>query len=285
MRCPNEVADNPLRIGIVDYLNSRPLAWSFLPGVPVEGLEPFFLSPAIIAESLASGELDVGLIPTIELQRIGGLSVVPGLCVAAHREVRSVLLVSRVDIHDINSLALDENSRTSAALIRIILRDLYEIDPAATTCKPDVSKMLRFADAALVIGDPALAIDRSRYLVLDLAVEWRRLTGKPFVFAVWAIRKGVDLGRRLGLFRQSLVRGLENIETLVQTAASEQSLPKSEVREYLTEHLSYRLGDDELSGLGEFFDRAFEYKLIPAVSPLRFAGSCGDMGDSVEYEI
>ena len=283
MRCPNEVADNPLRVGIVDYLNSRPLAWSFLPGHPVGGLEPYFLSPAIIAESLADGELDVGLIPTIELQRIEGLSVIPDLCVAAHREVRSVLLVSRVDVQDIRTLALDENSRTSVALVKIILRDLFEVDPVTTTCKPEVSTMLDQADAALVIGDPALIIERSRYTVLDLASEWRRLTGKPFVFAVWAIRQGVDLGERLNLFRQSLDRGLESIDALVQAAASEHSLPQSELHEYLTENLSYRLGAEELSGLGEFFDRAFDCNLIRAVSPLRFARSCGDIGDSVEY--
>jgi len=283
MRCPNEVADNPLRIGIVDYLNSRPLAWSFLPGLPVEGLEPYFLSPATIAESLAGGELDVGLIPTIELQRVEGLSVIPDLCVAAHREVRSVLLVSRVDVRAIRTLALDENSRTSVALVKILLRELYEIEPATTTCRPEVSTMLEQTDAALVIGDPALVIDRSRYVVLDLASEWRRLTGKPFVFAVWAIRQGVDLGARLALFRQSLDRGLENIDTLVQAAAAKHSLSQSEVHEYLTEHLSYRLGSDELSGLGEFFDRAFESDLIGAVLPLRFARSCGDIGDSVEY--
>jgi chorismate dehydratase len=287
MQCPNEGGDNPLRIGIVDYLNSRPLAWSFLSGRSVEGVEAHFLSPAGVAELLAAGELDVGLIPTIELQRVEGLSVIPDLCVAATQEVRSVLLLSRVEPESIRRLALDENSRTSVALVRILLRDLYGVEPETVTAAPDVSKMLENADAALLIGDPALIVDRARYRVLDLAGEWRRLTGKPFVFAVWAVRDGVDLVNKFDLFQLSLDRGLdrglENVDQLADDAATEQSLAEEEVRAYLTKNLSYRLNREELSGLHEFFERAFDHGLIPSPGPLRFARSCGTGGDSIEY--
>jgi chorismate dehydratase len=283
MQCPNDGSGDPLRIGIVDYLNSKPLAWSFLSGRRVSGVEARFLSPARISQQLEAGELDVGLIPSIELQRIENLSVIPDLCVAATREVRSVLLVSNVEPGSIRRLALDENSRTSVALVKILLQELYGIQPETKTAAPEISSMLEGADAALLIGDPALTVERGAYQVLDLAAAWRRLTGKPFVFAVWAVRPGIDLRERCELFQYSLNQGLRNIEQLVQHAAAEQSLPEAEIREYLTENLSYRLGKDELSGLYEFFERAFDHELIGSLEPLRFARSCDDIGDSVEY--
>ena len=194
---------SPLRVGIVNYLNSRPLAWSFLQGTAGEGVEAGFLPPARVADALAVGELDVGLIPSIEVQRIPGLTVLPGLCVAATREVRSVLLLSRCPADEIRRLALDENSRTSAALVRILLREKHGIEPECIAAEPDLEAMMARADAALVIGDPALHVDRTGYAVHDLAAEWRRFTGRPFVFAVWAVRDGVDLGSRSQIFRRS----------------------------------------------------------------------------------
>lgn len=283
MRCPSD-GSRPLRVGIVDYLNSRPLAWSFLSGRSVEGFEARFLAPAGVAKGLAEERLDVGLVPSIELQRIADLRVVPGLCVAATREVRSVLLVSRVPAARIDRLALDENSRTSAILVRILLREHYEVDPSTTSCRPDVESMLSRADAALVIGDPALTVDRSRYRVYDLAAEWRRLTGKPFVFAVWSIRRGFELGERLEIFRDSLELGLQNLDDIIAEAVAQQSLAEPAAREYLTENLSYRLGPDELDGLREFFERAHAHDLIPEVQPIRFASSCRAKNDSVEYD-
>ena len=120
-----------LRVGIVNYLNSRPLAWSFLRGEVGTDIHARFLPPAQVADLLATGDLEVGLIPSIEVQRIPGLTVLPGLCVAATREVRSVLLLSRCPVHQIQRLALDENSRTSATLVRILLRETLGSNPSA----------------------------------------------------------------------------------------------------------------------------------------------------------
>lgn len=250
----------------------------------MEGFTARFLSPAGVAEGLAGEALDVGLVPTIELQRIADLRVVPGLCVAATREVRSVLLVSRVAANRISRLALDENSRTSATLVRILLRELYGVDPVTTSCRPEVDAMLSHADAALVIGDPALAVDRSRYRIYDLAAEWRRLTGKPFVFAVWAMRQGLEIGEGLQLLHRSLDLGLQNIEAIIDLAVSEQPIGEAAARKYLTENLSYRLGSEQLEGLSEFFERAHSHGLISQVLPIRFAPSCRGSDDSVEYD-
>ena len=245
-----------LRVGIVNYLNSRPLAWSFLSGRVGPGIDSRFLPPSQVADLLAAGELDVGLIPSIEVQRIPGLTILPGLCVAATREVRSVLLVSRCPIPDIERLALDENSRTSASLVRILLREIYGIEPVCVTAAPRLAGMMEEADAALIIGDPALSVDCTGFHVLDLAAEWRRLTGRPFVFAVWAAREGVDLGRWTDLFHHSLEQGRAEMEALVQQASLEMNLSAQILREYLTECLSFELGPEEQEGLAEFYRRA-----------------------------
>lgn len=257
-----------LRVGIVDYLNSRPLAWGFLTGRMPAELEASYHPPARVADLLAAGELDVGLVPSIEVQRIPGLEVLPGMGICASHEVRSVLLVSRCDPGSIRRLSLDRNSRTSAALVRILLADVWGIEPEVVTAPADIDAMLADADAALIIGDPALRVDRGAHRVIDLAAGWRGLTGHPFVFAVWAVRAEVQ-ERGLGeLFHRSLALGLAEIDRIVGEAAEELGLPAVEMREYLTSNLGYRLGEDELEGLREYYRRAAAHGLLPEVRPL-----------------
>lgn len=268
-----------LRVGIVDYLNSRPLAWSFLHGPPDRRFAPEFTPPAEVADRLAGGAIDIGLIPSIEYQRIPGLALVPGLCVASQREVRSVLLVARKPLERARRVALDRNSRTSAALVHILLAERYGVEPVFTPADPDLEEMLSANDAALVIGDPALHIDRSAYRVHDLAREWRQLTGLPFVFAVWAVggraARGELAGELAGWFCRSLEAGLANLDTLAEEAAAELGLDSAEVRAYLGRNLSYRLGAREIRALGLFYDKAARYGLVPAARPLSFLEESG----------
>jgi chorismate dehydratase len=259
-----------LRIGIVDYLNSWPLAWGFLSGSLSEGFEAVYEPPAAVAEKLASGDLDVGLIPSIEVQRIPGVRVVPGLCVAANHEVRSVILVSARPVGEIRRVALDENSRTSAALVRILLRERYGIEPETTTCAPEIDAMLAAADAALVIGDPALHVDRERFEILDLAAEWRRLTGQPFVFAVWAVREGAPSDGLSEVLHASLGAGLEDMEAIIDRAVGDLGLDPAVAERYLLRHLNYVLGAEEMAGLEEFFLRAASAGAIDTPTPIRF---------------
>jgi chorismate dehydratase len=259
-----------LRVGIVDYLNSRPLAWGFLSGRLADDYQASYHPPARVAEMLAGGQLDVGLIPSIEVQRIPGLVVVPGLCVAATHEVRSVLLVSERPFEEVESVALDENSRTSAALVKIVLGDSYGVRPETTTRAPRVEEMLREADAALVIGDPALSVDRERYRILDLAAEWRRLTGKPFVFAVWAVREGIDSAGLGSALESSLTAGFEEMDRIIDQAVDELSLSREVVERYLSRHLRFEMGQEELAGLEEFYLRAAAYGAIAEPRAVRF---------------
>ena len=259
-----------LRVGIVHYLNSRPLAWGFRRGRVGAGFDVRYLPPAAVADGLAAGALDVGLVPAIELQRIPGLVALPGPCVAATREVRSVLLISKREIGAIRRVSLDENSRTSAALVRILLAERHGVAADYVQAPADLEAMLEAADAALLIGDPALRVDRGRYRVLDLAAEWRELTGHPFVFALWAVRGGVELPDGGGAFRDSLRLGEAEIGELIAEAAAETGLDRATLERYLTENLTFHLGVEELAGLEEFHRRAHALGLIAELRPVRF---------------
>jgi chorismate dehydratase len=257
-----------LRVGIVNFLNSKPLAWGFLKGHHADLFAPSYHPPALVARLLGQGNLDIGLIPSIEVQRIPNLRVLPDMCVAARHEVRSVLLVSRGPVEEIRRVALDQNSRTSATLVRILLRERYGLDPEYLHERPDPERMLGEADAALIIGDPALHVDRERYNIIDLAAEWHELTGLPFVFAVWAVRPEVEIPDLPFYFKSSLRYGLSSLDTLVRESAAELDLDTSEVRSYLTENLSFFLRREEIEGLEEFYRRAHAHGLILEPKPL-----------------
>jgi len=259
-----------LRVGIVNYLNSKPLAWGFLKGHHADLFAPSYHPPALVARLLGQGSLDVGLIPSIEVQRIPHLRVLPDMCIAARHEVRSVLLVSRGPVDQIRRVALDQNSRTSATLVRILLRERYRLEPEYLHERPDPERMLAEADAALIIGDPALRVDRERYQIIDLAAEWTELTGLPFVFALWAVRPEVELPDLPFYFKSSLRYGLSSLDTLVRESAAELNLDSSEVRAYLTENLSFFLRQEEIEGLEEFYRRAHAHGLILEPRPLEF---------------
>lgn len=256
-----DTSHHTIRIGVVDYLNAWPLAWALMTErYDPTRFTPVYLPPAAVADGLADGSLDVGLVPSVELLRIDGIERLPGLCVASAHEVRSVLLVCPGDIEEIETVALDTNSRTSAVLVQILLKERYGVEPEVVAAEPDVEAMLERADAALLIGDPALKIDLDHYRCLDLAAEWRALTGHPFVFAVWAARKDLatDPGL-LDLLTRSLELGIGEIAAIESRAARTLGLDVATAHAYLSRHLHYRLGDEEENGLAEFLTRAKEW--------------------------
>jgi chorismate dehydratase len=257
-----------LRVGIVNFLNSRPLAWGFLKGHHGELFTPSFHTPAVVARLLEQKNLDVGLIPSIEVQRIPGLKVVPDLCVSSSHEVRSVLLVSKKPIGEVGRVALDVSSRTSVALLKILLAERFGLTPEYVDHRPDLERMLSEADAALLIGDPALRVPRDEYQVLDLAAEWRSLTGHPFVFAVWAARADLEFPDLAFYFKSSLRYGLGSMDILCREAAAELSLDVTEVETYLTQNLNYFMRWPEICGLTEFYRRAHAHGLIDEPSDL-----------------
>ncbi|HEV8610840.1 MAG TPA: menaquinone biosynthesis protein [Thermoanaerobaculia bacterium] len=252
-----------LRFSVVDFLNARPLIWGLLENPP-PGVHVSRDAPSACADKLASGEADVGLIPSIEYQRIPDLRVVPDLGIAAASEVRSVLLVSSVARDRIGSVALDPASRTSAVLTRLLLKRRYHVeplyrDPGART------------DAALVIGDPALKTRLNRKVVLDLAAEWRAFSGHPFVFAFWAMRPGVEASEVWRVVRDSYKAARREFPRLVAKEAAESGLSEAVVDDYLRHSLHYELDAGDLEGLELFYRLAAEDGQIPAARPLEFA--------------
>ncbi|MFQ5527729.1 MAG: menaquinone biosynthetic enzyme MqnA/MqnD family protein [Thermoanaerobaculia bacterium] len=267
-----------LRVGIVDYLNSRPLAWDFLSGALADRYQVLYEPPARVADLLASGDIDIGLIPSIEYQRIPDLAVIPGACVASDSAVRSVLLVSNVPFGDIRTLALDENSRTSAILVRIVLKELYGAEPTASPARPDLDVMLADSDAALIIGDPALRIPMEEGRVLDLAVAWKKLTGLPFVFAFWAVRSGAVRSGLEADFSASIERGRRNLSVLAHEAGRELGLSEASLLDYLERNLRFDLGEPEVAGLEEFFRRSAALLKERDPVPLRFVEAADGSG-------
>ena len=249
-----------LRVSVVDFLNARPLTWGLLHDAPA-GVVVSRDVPSVCAAKLAAGEADVGLIPSIEYQRIPNLKVVPGLGIAAASEVRSVLLVSDVSRERIRSVALDPASRTSAALTRILLKRVYELNPQYRDGA---------TDARLIIGDPALKTRLNGHVVLDLAAEWRAFSGHPFVFAFWAVRAEAATAEVAALLRRSYAAGLESFATLVRQEAASSGLSEAVVEDYLRHALHFELDAGDLDGLQLFYRLAAEEGLVPVARPLDF---------------
>lgn len=186
-----------LRISAISFLNTAPLMWDFEHGTSGREFEISYTVPSACAEALRNGAADIGIIPAISYQSIPDLLVIPEVAIAADGEVRSILLVSKVPLKEINTVAVDTSSRTSVALLHILFAKFWRRPerqraaslPRFIPMEPNLAPMLAVCDAALLIGDPALTVDRARYHVLDLGEEWKRSTGKPFVFAFWAVRR------------------------------------------------------------------------------------------------
>ena len=257
-----------IRISLVDFLNARPLTWGLLHDPPPDVVVSRDL-PSVCAAKLASGEADVGLIPSIEYQRIPDLTVIPSLGIGASSEVRSVLLVARVSREKISSVALDPASRTSAALARILLSRRYAVKPTYAEASGAAAEG---ADARLVIGDPALKTRQNGYVVLDLAAEWRAFTGRPFVFAFWAVRPGADAYAAERIVRASYDRGRAEFPRLVREEAAESGLSEAIVEDYLRHSLRFELDRGDVGGLELFYRLAADEGLIPDPRPLNLLG-------------
>jgi chorismate dehydratase len=264
-----------LRISAISFLNTAPLMWDFDHGVRGRDFDITYTLPSGCAEALRTGAADIGIVPVVAYSHIPDLRIIPNVAIASKGPVRSILLVCKVPIEDVKTVAVDTSSRTSVALARVLLRKWYGGGRKFTALAPDLDTMLAEHDAGLIIGDPALTVDRSRYICYDLAEEWRRHTGKPFVFAFWAVRAGAAEQRSLDLaaiFQQSRDNGLRNVDTLAREWAPRVRLSEADVKAYLTDNIDYSLGDDNLSGMELFFRYAVDYGLLPAMRPLEFVG-------------
>jgi len=260
------------RIAVVDYLNARPLVRGFTRPPLADTVQILAGSPARCADRLRDGAVDAALIPSIEYLRIPGLRVVPGMAISARREARSVLLFSRARLPEIRSVALDRSSRTSAALVRILLRARSRHRVDYRPADPDLTRMLADCDAALLIGDAALRAVPRDVKVYDLASEWHTLTGLPFVFAFWAASPKAEHPVPVESFLESKRLGLAERDRIAAEASGELGLPARSLESYLTENIHYDLGEEELKALWLFFRLARESSIVERASDLAFFG-------------
>ena len=266
-----------LRISAISYLNTAPLMWDFEHGEVGSAFDISYTLPSDCARALADGTADVGIIPAAAYAEIPGLQILPEVAIASRRAVRSILLVSKVPVEQIRTVALDTSSMTSLALTKILFEKWLGGGRTFASMAPDIDHMLAGHDAGLLIGDPALKIDRSRYHTLDLAEEWIRHTGKPFVFAFWAVRKDAlrETAPSLELpavFQQSRDHGLEasSLNQIAREWAPRLDISEGEVWSYLTQHIHYQLDSGCLEGLQLFYRYATEIGALAAAPELQF---------------
>ena len=259
-----------LRLSVVQYLNTVPLIWGMLHGEQRGKFDLQSTVPSGCADAVARGQADVGIVPSIEYQRITDAVILPGMSIASKQQVKSVLLLSNMPLEQVQTVALDESSRTSAALVRILLQKFYARSVAFAPAAPRPEEMLRQADAALLIGDPALAYTGSAR-VYDLAREWRRFTGLPFVFAVWMGHARADLSRHHADFAASLAFGFDHIDDIAAEYAIKLGMTPQAVKVYLTENIDYSLDEANLQGLKLFYKLAHEAGVVSAEKELLFA--------------
>lgn len=261
----------------VSYLNTVPLVWGFEHSPDPLLRDTFSLDyalPSVCADRVRAGQADIGILPVIEMYR-QDLKYFPGTGIACRGPVRTILLIAKVPLREIRTLATDSGSRTSVMLSQVILREKYGVRPQVISRPPELASMLGEADAALIIGDAALQIDPATLPLecLDLGTEWLSMTGLPMVFAVWSGREELIRPEYEAAFRASVRYGLDNMDAIVAEQAPLRRVAPELVRRYLTENVVFELGERDYEGmrlylkLAAALDAEHRLALDPSTSP------------------
>jgi chorismate dehydratase len=288
-----------LRISIVQYLNTAPLVWGFTNG-PLRGkYDLSFTVPSQCAEELRTGKADVAIIPAIEYQRIDDLVILPDMAIASKKQVRSLLIIAKKLIEQVKRFALDRSSRSTQTLTRILCAEKWKIGPQFFEAPPDLNAMLEQADAALLIGDPALRIavgmeknswpgaegqtlcqaatlgitSAEMLYVYDVVGEWRSMTGLPAVLAVWAAKRDVATSEVTTDFLASRDFGLSRIPEICFDASRELELPERTLESYLRHNIDFSLDEENRRGLELYFAHAAKLGLISQAKPIEWAAT------------
>jgi chorismate dehydratase len=274
-----------LKISAISYLNTAPLMWDFEHTEAGVDFDISYTVPSACAEALRAGTADIGIIPAAAYTTVPDLAIMSDVAIASRQAVRSILLVSKKPVDSlsaeqwakhVHSVALDTSSMTSVALVKILFAKWLGGAREYKVMAPDLDAMLGACDAALLIGDPALQVDRARYFTLDLAEEWVARTGKSFVFAFWAIRKQALAGRDgaaiAKIFEKSRDHGLspKNLEAIAQEWAPRLGLTLETVRVYLTQNIHYSLDLPCLEGLELYYRLGAEIGALPPAPDFQF---------------
>ena len=259
-----------LRIGAVGYLNARPLTWA-LDRDPDRWHVRYDL-PSVCARLLQDGEVDLGLVPSIEYLQSDSYRLVPGVGVTSRGAIASVALYTTRPISQIRHIALDTSSRTSVALIQVLCQHHFHIRPRFVPHGPELAVMTRDFDAGLLIGDPAFEADHVRLGLqkIDLGEEWTKMTGLPFVYAAWTGRPGAVTGEEVRLLVEAQREGLAAVDLIAAEYARGDSGRTAKAAAYLRDNVKYGLGTEEAAGLQMFLDHAADLGLAPKRRTLEF---------------
>jgi len=261
---------NPLRIGVISFVNTLPL---------IRGLEQaegdhelVHASPSALADRLRYGELDAALIPAVEFFRGVGAGVVPGLCIGSRGPVESIRLLSRGPLEDLDRVLVDQSSRTSVAMLRLLLDRIYRVNPDFFSFRPDPTRPFlgpegEEAPASLIIGDAAMELDAGSPPVdMDLGAWWQNTFHRPFIYALWVTRAAAgepEHERLVDLITASAELGQRELPLICEEAAAAKGWPERRVHDYLTRNIHFMLDDEALRGLSLFRELCIENYLCP----------------------
>ncbi len=263
-----------VKVGAVSFLNTKPLIHSLVEDPQFPGSEAIELSlavPSRLATELKDGALDVGLIPIIEYFRTDNeYRIIPDISICSRGPVLSIQLFSHVPIPAIRHVALDTSSRSSRALVQIVLAEKYNLHPEFYSCPPTINPQAADTDAVLLIGDAALRRLGATDYTVDLGEEWTTLTGLPFVYACWVARGEVELGQAPQTLLKAKECGINKVPEIARIESQRLGFPETLCRDYLTKHIFYELSDSEIVGLMRFYELAVKYDLAQPDVKLRF---------------
>jgi chorismate dehydratase len=259
----------PVRLGAVGYLNARPLTWA-LDRAPDRWQIRYDL-PSVCGDLLYAGDVDLGLVPSIDYLRSTDYRLVPGVGIGSHGPVASVALFSRVALEDITSIALDTSSHASVALLKVLCRHRFHIEPTFVPHRPELAAMTHACDAGLLIGDPALEADPALGLrKIDLGEEWTAMTGLPFVYAAWTGRPGAVSQADVRALQDSQKKGAASTSAIAAEYGCGDAAAAARAAAYLRDNVKYGLGPSEAQGLQTFLDLAAELGVAPRTRRLEF---------------
>lgn len=250
-----------LRIGVVPYMNAKPLIYTLTQ--QTDSVELLFKVPSLLPEMLNSDQIDVAVIPSIEYFRNGNYAIIPDISLSSLGTVESVKIFSKVPIQDIRTAALDKSSLTSSTLTKIIFKEYYHLSPQYTSWNKqyDISRI--DTDAVLIIGDNAMRVIDNGYFTLDLGQAWFEYTGLPFVYAVWAMKRNHCIPRINTLLQDAKEYGMRSVKTIAADESQRLQFPYEKCLNYLTNSMRYNLGKDEIKGLQTFYHYATSLGLAP----------------------
>jgi chorismate dehydratase len=267
-----------MRIGAVSYLNTKPLVEGLdRTAVPGDSstIDLTFDLPSRLADRLSAAELDVALIPAVEFFRGDDYTIISDACIASLGPVWSVRVLFRVPPAEVKTLALDEGSRTSAALTQILLYENYRISPQTVSLPIDADWHQADADAILIIGDRAMKPIAGEWAAnWDIGQKWKQWSGSPCVFAMWVARAGFESQELADVLSQTRDHGLAIAEQIAAREAATYGLSYEMCLRYFREFLHFHLGAEQRQGLEKFYEAAVRRGLAPAGRvPFRYAES------------